>query len=89
MIPAAKVYRLAIRQDPKFAPQRHIFKGRRKIAALTKCQYLHLGEWMVILLPAGLGSWHATEAEALEFIRANEEQYLSCMGSSVAVEFAK
>jgi hypothetical protein len=89
MIAAGKAYTLSIRQGPKFAPQRHIFNGRRKIATVTECQYQHKGEWEVTLLPAGLGSWHATESAALEFIRSNEENYLSCMGGSVVVEYAK
>lgn len=87
MIPAAKVYRLSIRQDPKFAPQRHIFNGRQKIATITKCQYRT--DWEVILRPSSIGSYLETESVALEFIRTNEENYLSSLGGSVVVEFAK
>jgi hypothetical protein len=87
MSAAVKTYPLSIRQDPKFAPQRHVFTGRRKIATITKCQYRT--DWEVILRPSSIGSYHQTEAAALEFIRANEENYLSCMGGSVVVEYAK
>jgi len=86
---AVKTYTLQYRHDPKYAFVRPVFSGRRKIATVTECQYQHKGEWEATLLPAGLGSWHATESAALEFIRANEEQYLACMGGSVVVEYAK
>jgi hypothetical protein len=80
---------LQYRHDPQFAFIRPVFNGRRKIATVTECQYRHEGEWEVALLPAKLGKHFPTESAALEFVRTNEENYLSCMGVSVVLEYGK
>ena len=89
MIAAAKTYLLKIRAHETHCPmiQVDVYNGRRRVAAMT---------WRdgcpdrgVTLRPAKIGNWFPTEPEALEFIRVNEENYLSCMGGSVVVEYAK
>lgn len=89
MIAAAKTYLLKIRAHETHCLmiQVDVYNGRRKIAAMTHrdgCPDL----W-VTLYPSRIGKWFPAEAAALEFIRANEENYLSCMGGSVVVEYAK
>jgi hypothetical protein len=89
MIPAAKTYTLSTRPHETFCVllQTDIYNGRRRVAAMT---------WRdgcpdrgVTLYPARIWKWFPAEAAALEFVRANEENYLSCMGGSVVVEYAK
>jgi hypothetical protein len=89
MIAAAKTYLLKIRAHETHCPmiRADVYNGRRKIAAMTHRD--GSPDRAVTLYPARIGKWFPTEAAALEFIRANEENYLSCMGGSVVVEYAK
>jgi hypothetical protein len=89
MIPAVKTYPLSIRAHEAHCPmiQADVYNGRRKIAAMTHRD--GCPDRGVTLYPSRIWKWFPTEAAAPEFIRANEEQYLACMGGSVSVKYAK
>lgn len=89
MSAAVKTYLLKIRAHETHCPmiQVDVYNGRRKIAAMTHRD--GCPDRGVTLYPSRIGKWFPAEAAALEFIRANEENYLSCMGGSVVVEYAK
>ena len=89
MSAAVKTYLLKISAHETHCPmiQVDVYNGRRKIAAMTHRD--GCPDRGVTLYPSRIGKWFPTKSAALEFIRANEDNYLSCMGGSVVVEYAK
>jgi len=80
-----KIYKLTERKSKTNRNSSNIYNGLKKIATITECKISHIGQWEVILYPAGLGYWFPSEKSAKEFVRKTEESYLNSLGSSITV----